>query len=181
MGGCCSAENQPAGSSICQSIGRGMRAKTDAGDGRHDLILFPLMRRSSDVGRIFSSRRTRAPHLPHSPRPRSCPPLRLGPWRRRLLACRDLLPRVATLPLGSGALAGNPFLVDRQVRVCVCVHVCVCVCVCLFVCVSCARGCGCGCGCVCVHARELVRHQHRNCERGMCAMDCHRSLAARSG
>lgn len=26
----------------------------------------------------------------------------------------DLLPRVATLPLGSGALAGNPFLVDRQ-------------------------------------------------------------------
>eukprot|EP00955_Chlamydomonas_euryale_P054547 355871-Chlamydomonas_euryale.AAC.4 len=27
---------------------------------------------------------------------------------------RDLLPRVATLPLGSGALAGNPFLVDRQ-------------------------------------------------------------------
>jgi argininosuccinate lyase len=29
---------------------------------------------------------------------------------------RDLMPRVATLPLGSGALAGNPFLVDRQVR-----------------------------------------------------------------
>lgn len=28
----------------------------------------------------------------------------------------DLMPRVATLPLGSGALAGNPFLVDRQVR-----------------------------------------------------------------
>ena len=27
---------------------------------------------------------------------------------------RDLMPRVATLPLGSGALAGNPFLVDRQ-------------------------------------------------------------------
>ena len=27
---------------------------------------------------------------------------------------RDLLPRVATLPLGSGALAGNPFGVDRQ-------------------------------------------------------------------
>lgn len=26
----------------------------------------------------------------------------------------DLMPRVATLPLGSGALAGNPFLVDRQ-------------------------------------------------------------------
>mgnify|MGYP001811283898 CR=1 FL=1 len=25
------------------------------------------------------------------------------------------MPRVATLPLGSGALAGNPFLVDRQV------------------------------------------------------------------
>lgn len=24
------------------------------------------------------------------------------------------MPRVATLPLGSGALAGNPFLVDRQ-------------------------------------------------------------------
>ena len=27
---------------------------------------------------------------------------------------RDLSPRVATLPLGSGALAGNPFGVDRQ-------------------------------------------------------------------
>ncbi|GAA5998707.1 argininosuccinate lyase ARG4 [Rhodotorula paludigena] len=27
---------------------------------------------------------------------------------------RDLLPRVSTLPLGSGALAGNPFCVDRE-------------------------------------------------------------------
>jgi argininosuccinate lyase len=26
----------------------------------------------------------------------------------------DMMPRVATLPLGSGALAGNPFGVDRK-------------------------------------------------------------------
>eukprot|EP00879_Flechtneria_rotunda_P028952 GHRR01031194.1.p1 GENE.GHRR01031194.1~~GHRR01031194.1.p1 ORF type:complete len:144 (+),score=32.01 GHRR01031194.1:117-548(+) len=35
-------------------------------------------------------------------------------WQRDDMRVRDLLPRVATLPLGSGALAGNPFLVDRQ-------------------------------------------------------------------
>lgn len=35
-------------------------------------------------------------------------------WQRDDMRIRDLLPRVATLPLGSGALAGNPFLVDRQ-------------------------------------------------------------------
>ncbi len=35
-------------------------------------------------------------------------------WQRDDMRLRDLLPRVATLPLGSGALAGNPFLVDRQ-------------------------------------------------------------------
>lgn len=38
--------------------------------------------------------------------------------RRNITFCAsrsgDLLPRVATLPLGSGALAGNPFGVDRQ-------------------------------------------------------------------
>ncbi|KAF6254982.1 argininosuccinate lyase [Scenedesmus sp. NREL 46B-D3] len=35
-------------------------------------------------------------------------------WQRDDMRLRDLLPRVATLPLGSGALAGNPFMVDRQ-------------------------------------------------------------------
>jgi argininosuccinate lyase len=35
-------------------------------------------------------------------------------WQRDDMRLRDLMPRVATLPLGSGALAGNPFLVDRQ-------------------------------------------------------------------
>lgn len=35
-------------------------------------------------------------------------------WQRDDQRLRDLLPRVATLPLGSGALAGNPFGVDRQ-------------------------------------------------------------------
>lgn len=35
-------------------------------------------------------------------------------WQRDDERLRDLLPRVAMLPLGSGALAGNPFLVDRQ-------------------------------------------------------------------
>ncbi|CAK0772145.1 glutamate N-acetyltransferase [Coccomyxa viridis] len=35
-------------------------------------------------------------------------------WQRDDMRLRDLMPRVATLPLGSGALAGNPFGVDRQ-------------------------------------------------------------------
>lgn len=35
-------------------------------------------------------------------------------WQRDLMRLEDLLPRVATLPLGSGALAGNPFGIDRQ-------------------------------------------------------------------
>jgi len=35
-------------------------------------------------------------------------------WQRDDQRLADLLPRVATLPLGSGALAGNPFGVDRQ-------------------------------------------------------------------
>jgi argininosuccinate lyase len=35
-------------------------------------------------------------------------------WQRDAQRLDDLLPRVATLPLGSGALAGNPFGVDRQ-------------------------------------------------------------------
>lgn len=35
-------------------------------------------------------------------------------WQRDDQRLRDLVPRVAMLPLGSGALAGNPFLVDRQ-------------------------------------------------------------------
>lgn len=35
-------------------------------------------------------------------------------WQRDDMRLTDLMPRVATLPLGSGALAGNPFLVDRQ-------------------------------------------------------------------
>lgn len=35
-------------------------------------------------------------------------------WQRDDMRLSDLLPRVATLPLGSGALAGNPFGVDRQ-------------------------------------------------------------------
>lgn len=35
-------------------------------------------------------------------------------WQRDDMRLADLLPRVATLPLGSGALAGNPFGVDRQ-------------------------------------------------------------------
>lgn len=35
-------------------------------------------------------------------------------WQRDDQRLTQLLPRVATLPLGSGALAGNPFGVDRQ-------------------------------------------------------------------
>lgn len=35
-------------------------------------------------------------------------------WQRDVMRLEDLLPRVATLPLGSGALAGNPFGVDRR-------------------------------------------------------------------
>lgn len=35
-------------------------------------------------------------------------------WQRDDQRLSDLMPRVATLPLGSGALAGNPFGVDRQ-------------------------------------------------------------------
>lgn len=35
-------------------------------------------------------------------------------WQRDDQRLCDILPRVATLPLGSGALAGNPFLVDRE-------------------------------------------------------------------
>lgn len=35
-------------------------------------------------------------------------------WQRDDARLSDLLPRVATLPLGSGALAGNPFGIDRQ-------------------------------------------------------------------
>jgi argininosuccinate lyase len=35
-------------------------------------------------------------------------------WQRDDQRLGDLLPRVATLPLGSGALAGNPFGVDRR-------------------------------------------------------------------
>lgn len=35
-------------------------------------------------------------------------------WQRDDMRLADLMPRVATLPLGSGALAGNPFGVDRQ-------------------------------------------------------------------
>lgn len=35
-------------------------------------------------------------------------------WQRDDQRLRDLMPRVATLPLGSGALAGNPFGIDRQ-------------------------------------------------------------------
>eukprot|EP00884_Botryococcus_braunii_P003074 jgi/Botrbrau1/12768/Bobra.0238s0007.1 len=35
-------------------------------------------------------------------------------WQRDDMRLRDMLPRVATLPLGSGALAGNPFGVDRR-------------------------------------------------------------------
>ncbi|DBA69022.1 hypothetical protein WJX79_006755 [Trebouxia sp. C0005] len=35
-------------------------------------------------------------------------------WQRDDMRLRDLMPRVAMLPLGSGALAGNPFGVDRQ-------------------------------------------------------------------
>lgn len=35
-------------------------------------------------------------------------------WQRDDQRLADLLPRVATLPLGSGALAGNPFGVDRR-------------------------------------------------------------------
>ncbi|KAK9814812.1 hypothetical protein WJX72_011922 [[Myrmecia] bisecta] len=35
-------------------------------------------------------------------------------WQRDDMRLGDLMPRVATLPLGSGALAGNPFGVDRQ-------------------------------------------------------------------
>ncbi|KAI7837903.1 hypothetical protein COHA_008284 [Chlorella ohadii] len=35
-------------------------------------------------------------------------------WQRDDERLRDLLPRLGTLPLGSGALAGNPFGVDRK-------------------------------------------------------------------
>ncbi|KAK9868975.1 hypothetical protein WJX84_011932 [Apatococcus fuscideae] len=35
-------------------------------------------------------------------------------WQRDDMRLRDLTPRVAMMPLGSGALAGNPFGVDRQ-------------------------------------------------------------------
>lgn len=35
-------------------------------------------------------------------------------WQRDDMRLRDLMERVAYLPLGSGALAGNPFLVDRR-------------------------------------------------------------------
>jgi argininosuccinate lyase len=35
-------------------------------------------------------------------------------WQRDDMRVKDIMPRVATLPLGSGALAGNPFGVDRQ-------------------------------------------------------------------
>ena len=35
-------------------------------------------------------------------------------WQRDDMRLGDLLPRIATLPLGSGALAGNPFGVDRR-------------------------------------------------------------------
>ncbi|GMH41966.1 hypothetical protein BSKO_09885 [Bryopsis sp. KO-2023] len=35
-------------------------------------------------------------------------------WQRDDQRFNDMTPRIATLPLGSGALAGNPFLVDRQ-------------------------------------------------------------------
>lgn len=35
-------------------------------------------------------------------------------WQRDDMRLRDLMPRVAMLPLGSGALAGNPFGVDRR-------------------------------------------------------------------
>lgn len=35
-------------------------------------------------------------------------------WQRDAQRLSDLLPRVETLPLGSGALAGNPFGVDRR-------------------------------------------------------------------
>jgi argininosuccinate lyase len=37
-------------------------------------------------------------------------------WQRDDQRMRDLLPRVAMLPLGSGALAGNPFGVDLAAR-----------------------------------------------------------------
>lgn len=35
-------------------------------------------------------------------------------WQRDDQRLRDAVPRISQLPLGSGALAGNPFLVDRQ-------------------------------------------------------------------
>jgi argininosuccinate lyase len=35
-------------------------------------------------------------------------------WQRDDMRLKDLMPRVNTMPLGSGALAGNPFGVDRQ-------------------------------------------------------------------
>jgi argininosuccinate lyase len=35
-------------------------------------------------------------------------------WQRDDMRLNDLMPRVNTMPLGSGALAGNPFGVDRQ-------------------------------------------------------------------
>ncbi len=35
-------------------------------------------------------------------------------WQRDDMRLADLMPRVATMPLGSGALAGNPFGVDRR-------------------------------------------------------------------
>lgn len=41
-------------------------------------------------------------------------------WQRDDQRLRDMMPRIAQLPLGSGALAGNPFLVDRQFLAKVC-------------------------------------------------------------
>lgn len=41
-------------------------------------------------------------------------------WQRDDQRLRDMIPRISQLPLGSGALAGNPFLVDRQFLAKVC-------------------------------------------------------------
>ena len=41
-------------------------------------------------------------------------------WQRDDQRLRDMIPRISQLPLGSGALAGNPFLVDRQFLAQVC-------------------------------------------------------------
>lgn len=49
-------------------------------------------------------------------------------WQRDDQRLRDLTPRVSMLPLGSGALAGNPFLVDRQFLAKVCCLVARCLC-----------------------------------------------------